>query len=401
MTAPLDRSFPGPAFAVTLGSITVIGPLAVHGFLPVMPVVRDAFGVADARVGLLFSTTLFVMAFATLAYGTLSDRYGRRPLLVSGLGFFLTGTLLCAIANSFAMLIVGRIIQAIGAGCSGGLTRAIARDAYGTQGLVKVLAYLTMAYTLGPMIAPVVAGALMDLHGWRASFWFTAVLAAVITIAALRQLHETHPRRTPMAGRASFVRDYIELFGHARFAAFVMQSAGSSATFFAISTASALLMKDYLGRSATEFGGYFAILPVGFFLGNVVSSRLSGRVPIETMVLAGSVINVIAVVSQAACVLAGYVTPLVLAIPGALVTFGQGIALPNAQVGAMQVVPRLAGTAAGVGVFMQMFLGALAAQLFTIIYDGTPRPMLIAVVITCGITIIAGSIPFWLARRRL
>ncbi len=399
MIAIPARSLPGPAFVASLASITVIGPLAIHTFLPVMPVVRDSFGVADGQVGLLFSVTLFVVAFATLAYGSLSDRYGRRPALLSGLALFFAGTVLCALATSFAMLAAGRVVQAVGAGCSAGLTRAIARDAYGNDGLVKIIAYLTMAYTLGPMIAPFIGGMLMDAHGWRAVFWFMAATGAAVGLAAWRVLPETHTQREGRADGGGVVRDYVQLFSHLRFAAFVLQSGGSSATFFAMSTAAAFLMKDYLGRSATEFGLWFMIFPVGYFLGNVVSSRLSGRVPIETMVLVGSLINVVAVLAQAICVLADYVTPLVLVLPGCIVTFGQGIALPNAQVGALRVVPRLGGTAAGVGVFLQMFLGAAAAQLYTLVSDGTPLPLLFAVGLASVLTITAGTIPFVLERR--
>ncbi|MGC2517756.1 MAG: multidrug effflux MFS transporter [Burkholderiales bacterium] len=393
------RRSPETRFLVTLATISLINPLAIHMFLPAMPVVKSAFGISDALVGVTFSVTLFVMAFATLVYGSLSDRHGRRPVLLAGLLLFTAGSAVAAVAHSVSSLIVGRIVQALGAGCGVTLARAIARDAYGTEHLVKVIAYLTMAYTLGPMIAPLAGGVLLDVSGWRAVFWFATLSGALIAIAAWMVLYETHAKEDGGRRPAGFLHDYAALFSHARFTAFVLQSGLSTGTFLALAAASSFLMKDYLGRSGTEFGMYFLLFPVGFFLGNLASSRLSHRFSIENMVLAGSIINIVAAASQSAFVLAGHLDPLVIFIPGCLLSFGQGIALANAQVGAIRVIPSLSGTAAGIGVFFQMFLGAVFTQIYSLLADGTPMPMVIMVSTGSVLVLIAGAIPFILRNR--
>ena len=130
---------PGPLFALALASISLIGPLAVHLFLPVIPAVKAALGLSEATAQLTFSIALFGMAFATLFYGSLSDRYGRRPVLLSGLALFLIGSALSAAADSIVPLVLGRFLQAIGAGCGITLGRAIAQDVYGRDRLVKAL----------------------------------------------------------------------------------------------------------------------------------------------------------------------------------------------------------------------------------------------------------------------
>ena len=163
---------PGPLFALALASISLIGPLAVHLFLPVIPAVKAALGLSDAMAQLTFSIALFGMAFATLFYGSLSDRYGRRPVLLSGLALFLIGSALSAAAESVVPLVLGRLVQAVGAGCGITLGRAIAQDVYGRDRLVKAMAYLTMVYTIGPMISPIVGGMLIDTFGWRSVFGF-------------------------------------------------------------------------------------------------------------------------------------------------------------------------------------------------------------------------------------
>lgn len=398
MTSPQNTS-PDWRFMATLAAITLIGPLAVHAFLPVMPAVKTVFGISDAMAGLGFTVGLLVMAFATLIYGSLSDRYGRRPVLLTGLALFVLGGALSSFAVSYAGFLAGRMLQAMGAGCAITLARAIARDAYGTDVLVKVIAYLTMAYTLGPMLAPYITGLIVDSAGWRAAFWFMALAGLGILAAAWAILTETHPREARQSKHGSYLRDYTRLFSHLRFAAYVFQTGFSSACFYTLAAASAFLMTGYLGRSASEFGSYFALFPCGFFLGNLVSSRLTKRFSIETMVIVGAGINFLAITAQSIIIFSGHFTPLVLFIPGALITFGQGLALPNATTGSMRVIPSLSGTASGIGVFCQTFLGALFAQIYSTISDGTPLSMTWVTWFCSIMTFIAGSIPFILKRR--
>lgn len=388
----------GWLFMATLVSVTLIGPLAVHAFLPVMPAIKEVFHVSDALAGMGFTLGLLVMAFATLVYGSLSDRYGRRPVLLGGLTLFVIGGVLSSFAESFAGFIAGRMLQALGAGCSITLARAVARDAYGAEVLVKVIAYLTMAYTLGPMLSPYITGLIVDSAGWRAAFWFMAAAGSAILALSWLILVETHPSDARQPRGGSYLRDYVKLFSHIRFAAYVLQSGFSSGCFYTMAAASAFLMTGYLGRSASEFGTYFALFPLGFFLGNLVSSRLSGRVSIETMVIAGGAMNFLAITAQSAVILAGHVSPLILFIPGALITFGQGLALPNATSGAMRVIPSLSGTASGIGVFCQTFIGAMCAQIYSSISDGTPGTMVWVVWVCSVMTLSAGAIPFFLKR---
>jgi DHA1 family bicyclomycin/chloramphenicol resistance-like MFS transporter len=366
----------GALFATALGAITLIGPLAIHLFLPVMPAVKSAFAISDAVVELTFSVTLFTMAIVTLFYGSLSDRYGRRPVLLGGLAFFVLGSAFSAFASSVAVLIVGRVIQAIGAGCGLTLSRAIARDAYGPEALVKAIAYLTMAYTIGPLIAPTFGGLLMDMFGWRAAFWFALLAGAAILVLCYFALFETRHPNDHLAHHGKVLSHYATLLSSGRFVAYVLQPGALSFGFFALAAASPLLSKDILGMSGVEYGLYFMMFPIGYTTGNWISVHLSGRVPIDTMVLLGSSLAFIVFAGQAVLIIAGNLSPLLIFLPGGLVSFSQGLSMPNAQAGAMRVAPALAGTAAGLGVFMQMFLPAVSSELFGILSDGTALPMI-------------------------
>lgn len=396
----MRTSTPDTRFLVSLASIAFIGPLAIHLFLPVLPEVQKAFGMSSALTGVTFSVTLLMVACSTLVYGSLSDRYGRRPVLLTGLALFVLGSVLSSAATSPASLILGRILQAIGAGAPASLSRAIASDAYGPERLVKVLAYLTMAYTLGPMFAPSISGVLIDTFGWRSTFWFALIVGTVISFGAWVALYETRAPTKATFSIAAMFGGYATLIKQPRFSAFVLQTGFSTATFMATATAASFLMQNYLGRPASEFGLYFMMFPMGLFLGNLVASRLSGRVTVEVMVLCGSVLMASAIAIQAMLILAGIIAPLVIFVPGFVLTFAQGIALPNAQSGAMRIAKSAAGTAAGLGVFCQSMLGALGAQIYATLADGTPIPMVITVTAFALSTLVAGTVPYVLGPPR-
>lgn len=395
----MSSAFPGKRFAVVLAMITLVGPLSIHFFLPVLPEVKAVFAISDALAQTTFSVTLATMAFMTLVYGGLSDRYGRRPVLLAGLVLFIAGSTLAAIASTVELLVAARLVQAAGAGCGVALARVIARDAYGPERLVSAIAFLTMAYTLGPMLAPPVGGLLVDSFGWRSVFWAAAAFGALILLSAVLVLAETHHDR--VSGAASPVRmigDFGRLFRRARFAAFVCQSGFSSATFFTLASASAFLMQEYLDRPATEYGLYFFLYPAGYCLGNFLSTRLSGRVRVESMVFIGSLVLALTVYVLAGIIAFDRLTPLSLFVPGFVLSLAQGLALPNAQAGAIRVLPTLAGTAAGAGVFMQMICGGGFSQIYGLLADGTPWPMVMVTCLTATLTLLAGTIPLFLRR---
>jgi DHA1 family bicyclomycin/chloramphenicol resistance-like MFS transporter len=392
-------AMPGPLFALALASISLIGPLAVHLFMPVIPAVKAALGLSAAQAQLTFSIALFVMAFATLVYGSLSDRYGRRPVLLSGLCLFVVGSAISAMADSVLALVLGRLVQAIGAGCGITLVRAIAQDVYGPARLVKAIAYLTMAYTIGPMIAPMVGGILIDAFGWRSVFDFALVVGVVIALIAYMVVYESRLPTPANSTGGNVLRNYFELFRHLRFTAFVLQSGFCTGSFLATATAASSLMKEMLDRPSTEFGIYFLLFPFGFLFGNFITSRVGNRIANETMVLAGSLLSLAAVATQSSLLLGGHVTPLTLFVPGFFITMAQGISLSYAQSGAMATNPKLAGTAAGVGVFVQNFCGAVFAQLYGLLADGTPVPLTETASISAVLGLVAGALPFVMARK--
>jgi DHA1 family bicyclomycin/chloramphenicol resistance-like MFS transporter len=196
---------------VILVAVTATGPLALNILMPSMPGLPAVFGTDYATVQLTLSLYLIGLAGAQLIYGPLSDRYGRRPVLLAGLGVFLLGTLTGALAASISMVIAGRVLQAVG-GCAGMvLGRAIVRDLYERDRAASVIAYVTMAMVVAPMLAPLFGGFLDDWLGWRATFWFVAVYGSVVVVFCFLLLGETHRTRLPFPGPAGMLSSYLRL----------------------------------------------------------------------------------------------------------------------------------------------------------------------------------------------
>ena len=371
---PRDYGFIG-----LLAAITLINPLSIHFYLPALPAIKAGFAVSAATAQLTFSVTMFTLAAVTLAIGSLSDGLGRKPVLLGGIALFVAGSLICAAAEAIGVLILGRLLQAAGAASGLVLARTIARDVYGLDRLTQIIALLTMAYTMGPMLAPPLGGALVDGLGWRSIFWFAVAAGVPLVAFSVLFIPETRPSGAGVQSTRAMLGAYRRLFRIPRFSLYVLHSGFVTGAFFAIAASSSFLTTEMLGRPAAEYGRYFLFFPAGYLLGNFIAARIGLRVPIDTMVMAGSVLNLGGAVALAAALWLTPPTPLGIFVPGFIVTLSQGLALPSAQSGAIAVDKNLAGTASGVGVFMQMFFGAAASQLTGLFADGTANPMILVV----------------------
>ena len=335
-------------------------------------------------------------------YGSLSDRLGRRRVLISGLALFTAGGVLVALADTIWLLLAGRFVQAAGGACGLALARAIARDVYGADRLVKAIAYLTMAYALGPMVAVPIGGQLVHHLGWHSVVIVAASAGGALILLAFAVIRETNPpekRAAEASGvRTSVVRDYLTLFGNLRFTAYVVQAGTASGAFFVMASGASFLMIDYLKLPASDFGLFFPLFPLGYITGNFIASRLSGRVGVDTMVLASAILVAVAVSGQALAFQFD-VSPLSIFLPAMLATLAGGLGLSYAQAGAMNLAGHRAGTAAGIGVFLQMMCGAAFTQLFGVLADGTPGPFVATTLIVGGLGLSMGVIPLLLNRR--
>ncbi len=374
----------------SLVAVSFAGPLCIHLFLPGMSAVKTEFGVSTGMAQLTLSLVMFVMAGTTLVYGALSDRLGRRKVLLAGLALFTLGAALSSVAPDIWTLLAGRTLQGLGAGCGVVLARAIARDVYGLDRLPQIIAWLTAAYVSGPLVAPPLGGFLTDALGWRSPLIVAAVLGAAILALVAAVVKETLAE--PPASPPGMFRGYRQLLRRRRFVGFVLMPGFLSAAFFVNASAGLFLATEVLHRSATEYGLWFSVFPVGYMAGNFISGRVGARASIEFMTIVGSLIGITAGLLLAGLLYFGPMTMASIFLPGFFLGIAQGMCMPYAQTGATRVNPALAGSASGAVVFCQFFFPAVLVQLAGELADGTWVPMA-AIVLGCGVcSLLAGLV---------
>ncbi|MBM3504018.1 MAG: multidrug effflux MFS transporter [Alphaproteobacteria bacterium] len=384
--------------AALVGSAS-IGSIGMHLFVPAIPFITREFASDPTVTQLALSLSMVAMAVATIAYGPLSDRWGRRVALNGGLALFLLGTVASALAPDVETLILGRIIQAAGGAAGMVVTRAIVRDVYGPQRAASLMAYLTMAMLVAPMFAQNLGGFLTDNVGWRWGFWLAAACALLVGLLTGRGMPETHTGPRVSVSPLTLLRNYGRLLRSPMFGGYALHSAFAAATFFAFMGAAPALMIETLGRPALDYSAWFISLTLTFLLANALAGRISTRFGIGPMVWLGGLVSLAAAVVMVLVILAWGLSPYTLFFPTAIVGVGNGLSMPSANAGAINVDPTLAGTAAGLAAFLTMALSAVFAQLAAQWADGTAWPLTGLILGGTIVSVAAGALPWWLHRR--
>lgn len=342
--------------------MSAIGPLALNMFVPSMPGLQATFDATPGTVQLTLTIYLGAIALCQVLYGPLSDRYGRRPLLLAGLSMFVVASMVCSFATSIEMLIVARAFQAIGGAAGMILARAIVRDLFTQERAASVLGYITMAWVLAPMFAPSIGGLLDQTYSFRASFVFLASAGAVVLVAAWRTLPETNRNLQP---HASLFRTelYGNFFRNRAFTRYVATVSFSSSVFFCYLAMAPFIIVTVRHHSPFEYGLWFICSALGYMAGNFVSGRFSERFGNDRMIYAGNLFTLSGALLLLGFAVAGFVHPASVFLPMILCNFGNGLTIPNGITAAISVDPRNIGTGTGLAGFMQMALAAGASQL--------------------------------------
>lgn len=353
-----------------------MGPVAMQILLPALPVIKDDFAVSADVAQLTLSLSMFAIAIGTLTYGPLSDKYGRKPIMLVGLIITLIGSLFCLFANSIITLIIGRFVQAFGGAVGLVLARAIVRDVYGAEQAARVIATLVMVMVVLPMMSPAVGGELMSRFGWHSVFVVIAMLSLLMMLMMGKSLPETLQEPVPFEGVSAMLATFVRLLSSRVFCGYAFCVTFVSVVFFSFISAAPEIMVSVLDRPPTEYGYYFIMIPAGFMIGNYVARHFGYSVGMDRMIGLGAVIALGGITLAVALQLVGLHHPVALFAPISLAVFGNGITLPNAQAAAINEFPKIAGSASGLTGFLQMAFSAVAAQLVAIIFNGTIYPLL-------------------------
>ena len=338
--------------------------LSLNILVPAMPGLATKLAADPARVQLTVSLYLLGLAAAQLVFGPLSDRFGRRPVVLAGLALATIASTAAIFAASIASLVIARVAQSLGASTGQTIGRAIIRDLYDRQHAASMIGLVTSVVVLMPMVAPLIGGILDTLFGWEAIFAFTAVLSFAICAWALLDLPETRNLSLAPNLERHFRADLAALAASPRFFGYALCAGLGSAPFFSFLGAAPHVVVSMLGRTSAEYGLWFFVPSIGFMAGNFAVSRLTTRFGIDALIrwgialtIAGCLLNVSVYVA-----LPGW-EMFTIFLPQIVIGFGNGLLLPTSIAGAVSIRPQVAGTASGVTGFVQMGIAAIAAQL--------------------------------------
>ena len=384
-----------PPHLLTLVALSGVSALSMNVFLPSLPGMARGFGVDYGVMQLSVSAYIGASAVLQLLGGPLSDRFGRRPVVIWGLVGFLLATIGTLMATTATTFLVFRLLQSVITVCML-VPRAVVRDLYDGDRAASMLGYVTMGMAVVPMMAPVAGGVLDELFGWQANFAAMGLLGIAVLILAWRDMGET-VRGGGLSLRAQMANYPILARSH-RFWGYCLAATLSSGAFFAYLGGAPFVGEQVFGLTPAQVGYWFAAPSIGYVLGNFLSARFSPRVGLNLMILMGAVLCLAALALALLIDMAGPVIPLVFFGAIALMGVGNGMVLPNANAGMMSVRPELAGTASGLGGALAVAGGAvLSALAGALLQPGSgARPLL---AIMCASALGALLAILWVFRR--
>lgn len=390
------------AMVLLLGCIAGLGPLATDMYLASLPALTGIFSTDTGSVQLTLSAYMVSFALTQLFFGPLSDRYGRRPLLLAGMGLFVVASLGCALSQSIEALVFWRAVQGMGA-CGGVVMgRAVVRDLFERDRAARMMSMIAMALGVTPAIAPVLGGYLHFHLGWESNFFAMALLGLMLCLAIALLLAESNTRPDPTATRPGpILRNFATLLRHRSYRGHVACVAFCYGGLFTFISASSFVLIRVFGVSETLYGYCFALIVVGYISGAMIGTRLTLRLGSERMLrwgaglcaFGGSLMAIISLIDNAQ----GPGSLHWFSVVGPMMVYmvGLGLTLPQGQAGGMQPFPAMAGAAASLMGFAQMTLGAVVGILVGHSLGGTALPLTLTIAAMGWLTFAA----YWLVVR--
>ncbi len=377
-----------PPFPIVV-AITVLGPYSLHVVIPAMQAIAAGLGTDSAAAQTTLTTYLVGIAFGQLLWGPVSDRFGRRPIVLLGMTLYLVASLGCALAQSMDMLLAARLLQGATGSAGQVLGRAVIRDCFPRDRAASLLGYATMAMSCCASFSPLFAAIVQDLAGWRANFFGLAAAAALVLACAWRWLDETKLDRLEGQGPLRLAGNYLLLLRSPAFVAYALSTAFANAAWYAFVAGAPYVMAEILGLPPIAYGKYVLIVLAGYIAGNFLAGRLSVRLGGKRMIVFGQGLALVGAALQLGILAAGILNPLALFLPMAVIVFASGLFLPNTNAGALSVHPELAGSAAGLTGFLQMSLGAILTVAIARGMTTSEAPLIVATSATTLISALA------------
>lgn len=349
------------AVIILLTGLTAITPLSIDMPLAGLPSIAASFGEPEAKAQLVVGVFLAGFAGAQLVLGPISDRFGRRPVLLLGLSIYALAGIVAMFAPSLTFLLVARFVQGVAACAAPVVARAVVADIYQGPAAQRAMSIVTAGMGVAPIVAPMIGGVVLTWFDWHVVFLILAASGLMMLVAVLMLLNETLPSYDPNAIRLTrMVLNYLEMITARAFICYALPSTLASGALFSFISAAPFVLIGQLGHEPAMFGLFFAMVMVGFITGASLSARLSQNRDPAAMVRIGTAIMACGGLLMLAGALSGILNAFALVLPMAVIMFGTGLMRPNSIAGAMAGFRDRAGAASALLGFLQMGGGVLA-----------------------------------------
>lgn len=377
------RKVVGPP-TIVLILLTMVGPFSFNIFVPSTPGIAAEMGTSAIFAQWTLTAYLIGMAAGQLIYGPMSDRWGRRPVMFTGLVGYLLASILVAVSPTMESLIMARGIQALCGCATMVLTRAIVMDVYGPGRAASALAYITMAMAAAPAIAPAVGGVIDQYFTWRASGWLLVAWGAAAVILARIFLVETNFNRIPKIRVMNLIEIYSHLLSSPKFLIYTFFNVFMVGSFFTFVGGTPYIVINIMGGTPADYGFWFVLISVGFMCGSFCAGRFSTRLGTNRMMLLGSLCALFGAIVIFATTLLIPLSMAGLFIPMMFVSAGSGLAQPSAIASAVGSNTEIAGSASGLMGFIQTGIAGGFMLIIAALIDGaeTHLPLLIMTLCT-------------------
>jgi DHA1 family bicyclomycin/chloramphenicol resistance-like MFS transporter len=369
--------------AVVLGLLSAVGPFAIDMYLPALPAIAADLQASTSTTQL--TLTMFFIAFGLcqIAYGPLSDVYGRKPPLYAGLALFILGSVGCTLAPGIGWLIAFRVIQGAGAAAMGVIPRAIIRDLHTGNEATRLMALVMLVFSVSPILAPLGGSALIVPFGWRAVFVAVTIAALLAVVLLATLLPETRPAEERISGSVrSVLGSFAELLVDWHFLGLTFIGGLGMASFFAFLATSSFVYIGHYGLTPTQYSMAFSVNAVGFIGASQFAGTLGARFGMKPVVMAAVSAYAGFAVLLLALTLAGFDSLRVL-IPLLFVSFAfLGLVIPSTMVLSLEDHGPIAGIASALGGTLQMVTGGIMIAVAGLFFDGTSLPMVATIALT-------------------
>ena len=396
---PQTEQTPAPSIGLVVTILVLASSVSIMStdmYAPSLPDLAEEFQTTPTRIKLTISLNLLAFGIAQLIHGPLSDRFGRRPVLLSSLMAVVVGCVLCVLAQTINQLIAARVFLGLVAAAEAVIGLAIIKDLYTEKQQVKALAFLGMVIAAVPALAPILGGYLHVAFGWQSNFLviaFMALLAAGVVYFYLPESTQPDPNGIRV-GRV--LRAYAQLMRNAEFVSHTLLLGAGLGLVFVFVTAAPFVLITHFGVPVQHFGYYPAVIVLSFFIGSMMASHLADRWPAGRLLASGMVFILAGSVMLIYLIVHAQLTANSLVVAYSLMTFGMGPMFAVAPSRALRSIKSQAGLAAALLSGLEQSIAALSGVAVSILHDGTAMPM--AVVTTC-LTVVLFLIIMWIIRQ--